>query len=75
MVRNLLAMLETEVQTLGQEDPLDLLPKKSSAVIKSKLPSCNDDLQSKTHVLACKLNSGSPLSSQTGDLLASSKKS
>ena len=49
--------------------------KKSSAVIKSKLPSCNDDLQSKTRVLACRLNAGSPLSSQTGDLLASSKKS
>ena len=29
MVRNLLAMLETEVQSLGQEDPLDLLQKKN----------------------------------------------
>ena len=76
MVRNLLAMLETEVQSLGQEDPLDLLQKKeSSTVIKSKLPSCNDDLQSKTRVLACKLNAGSPLSSQARDLLVSSKKS
>ena len=49
--------------------------KESSTVIKSKLPSCNDDLQSKTRVLACKLNAGSPLSSQARDLLVSSKKS
>ena len=39
MVRNLLAMLETEVQSLGQEDPLDILPKKifSSYKVKASL--------------------------------------